>query len=243
MFYFLSNAASSFQTCAPEGLFPMEVLLCVYSKERPNRGKFLVNLEFVERTDMDVYLPWMYYYYGTNYGRNAVWETGFSKLRFCYVNSCCFHLLLTWNWTYTFPPTKKSFCLWTECKQIYGKRELDNFVLPQGDEDFVLLLFPLKHHVHQYSSYSNPRGSCHQKDSVDGLRILNKNLDSALSCKNETTFSSDCWWLWLCQALGLLLLITVLGRCLAWWKWLIRLLRWATKAVRLYQPVSASLTL
>lgn len=72
MFYLLSNATSSFQTCAPEGLFPMEVLLCVYSKERPNRGKFLVNLEFIERTDMDVYLPWMYYYYGTNYGRNAV---------------------------------------------------------------------------------------------------------------------------------------------------------------------------
>lgn len=40
-FYFLSNAASSlFQTCAPEGLFSMDVLLCVYSKQRPKPWSF-----------------------------------------------------------------------------------------------------------------------------------------------------------------------------------------------------------
>lgn len=37
----LSNATSSlFQTYPPEGLFSMDVLLCVYSKQRPKQGSF-----------------------------------------------------------------------------------------------------------------------------------------------------------------------------------------------------------
>lgn len=59
----------------------------------------------------------------------------------------------------------------------------------------------------------------------------NKNLVSALSCKYELTFSSDCWWLLLCQALELLLQITVIGRCLPWWKWLIKLGNWSCEAL------------
>lgn len=90
-FYFLSNAVSSLrQTCAPGGLFSMAVLLCVYI---PSRGQTrqVFGEPWVHWRSWHSYLSCMYYYYGMN----AVWENGFSKLRFCNFNSCNFYVFLT----------------------------------------------------------------------------------------------------------------------------------------------------
>lgn len=57
-FYFLSNAASSLrQTCAPGGLFSMALLLCVYSKQRPNQASFWWTLSPLKEL---THIPTMY---------------------------------------------------------------------------------------------------------------------------------------------------------------------------------------